>query len=527
MTALLTPISDAAPAGSDLSYDPEFERLVTEIEKLTSLAGESPDWRFIKAECEATLREKSKDLRVMSWLVAAKANLEGWSGIAEGFEAYVAIARTFWPSLFPPLKRLRARAGQVEWLWGVISRRIAALPTSANDAASIRAIEPLVADAGSFFAEHLQDADPGIGAVRSALREKLKTLPEPAAPPVPAPEPAHTNGAAAALVEVAAPKPVVAPPPVEAVAVDASSLASLDQAQDAARGFRDAMMTLAHHSRKVSPADAWSYRLLRIAAWLTVERAPESEGGKTPLRAPKQQERDLLESLRANGQWDGLLEAAEDAAAMHTFWLDAHRMTALALENKGLRNARDIVASETKAFVDRVSGVAHLLFSNGTPFASSETIDWLVAAGPAKASGSAMTTEDASDALVNELDARLQASTPAEAIASALADADRLPIPRARFRARLAIARRAQTSDLLEVALILYDQLLPEVTPTLESWEPALASELLANHLTALRAFLRNPELPAAEREANEQKAASLFRRLLAVDPHAALRLRG
>ncbi|MDF2698078.1 MAG: hypothetical protein K0S65_6461, partial [Labilithrix sp.] len=183
--SLLAPISPDALAGVDLSYDPEFERLVAEIEKLTSLAGESPDWHYIRSESERTLRDKAKDLRVMSWHVAAKANVEGWSGIVSGLATFLALAKTFWPSLFPPAKRLRARAGQVEWLWGVLAKRIAALPTAASDVAAVRSLEAHVPELSAFFAEQLKDTDPGMGSLRSALREKIRQLPEPPPPPPP------------------------------------------------------------------------------------------------------------------------------------------------------------------------------------------------------------------------------------------------------------------------------------------------------------------------------------------------------
>ena len=99
IAALSLPITDDAPAGVDLSYEPDFEPLSNEIEKLTALAGEAPNWYFVASESERMLRERSKDLRVMSWLVAAKANLEGWSGIASGLEMYVAVAQAFWDTL--------------------------------------------------------------------------------------------------------------------------------------------------------------------------------------------------------------------------------------------------------------------------------------------------------------------------------------------------------------------------------------------------------------------------------------------
>jgi type VI secretion system protein VasJ len=559
---LVAPISAETPAGTDLSYDPDFERLVAEMAKLTSLAGEVPDWHFVLAECERTLREKSKDLRVMSWLVAAHAYTSGWSGIATGLAAYAALTRTYWPTLFPPANRLRARAGQVEWLWGVLARRVAALPVDAADAPLARSLEPRVAELTAFFAENLKDADPGGGSFRAALREKLRVLAEAAPQPQPQPQPPLAppagNGAASTAstkagldgtssstpysstngANGAARAPTIAagpPPAVAAVAIDASSLAGLEQTQDAAGALRDPLTTLAHHARRVAPATAWPYRVLRFSAWLTVERAPEAEGTKTPLRAPKGQERELLSSLHAAGQWDALLEAAEEFVIAQIFWLDPHRMSALALDHKGpdFRAARQAVGRETAWFLERVPGLTHLTFSNGTPFATPETIDWLAAEQARFAKGSASSgvegheasTEDA--ALLASLDERLATGSAGEAFAQTLADAEHLTSPRSRFRAHLAVARKAQTADHLDVAHALYERLLLQVDSTLERWEPALSAEAIGGFLKVIRLLGRNRKEGAAEQEPDDRREALLFRRLLTLDPHAALRSRG
>ena len=549
---LVAPISAEAPAGADLSYDPDFERLVAEIEKLTSLASEVPDWHFVLTECERILREKSKDLRVMSWLVAASAYTSGWSGIASGLAAYAALVRFYWPTLFPPANRLRARAGQVEWLWGVLAKRVAALPADANDAALVRSLEPRVAELAAFFAESLKDADPGIGSFRAALRDKLRVLAADSPPPAtPASPPASESGLAANVPAAAhpvvsppsatgtsmaarAPAPPVGPPPaIAAIAIDPSALTGLDQTQDAARTLRDPLTSLAHHARRVAPAVAWPYRVLRVAAWLTVERAPEAEGHKTLLRGPKAQDRELLTTLHAAGQWDALLDAAEDAVATNIFWLDPHRMTALALEHKGpeFRGARQAIGRETAWLLERVAGLTHLAFSNGTPFASPETIDWLAAEQARFAAGSAPSLaagEDTSDAtaLVAALEERLASGPADDAFAQTLADAEKLSSPRSRFRAHLAVARKAQTAEHLDVAHALYERLLLQVDSTLEQWEPALSAEVLGGFLKVLRLLGRNRKAGAVEQEIDDPRESLLFRRLLALDPHAALRSR-
>ena len=534
---LSQPISADAPAGIDLSYEADFEPLANEIEKLTSLAAEAPNWHFIASESERMLCERSKDLRVLSWLVAARANLEGWSGIASGLAMYVAIAEAFWPTLYPPGKRPRARAGQVEWLWGVVGKRIAALPVAAADVATVRGLEPLIAAAASFFAEQLKDADPGVGALRVAYREKMKTLPEEAPVPPPSPPVAvaapvvAVSSSPAALTPapvVAAPVVAVAAPTVSAVAIDATSLANLVATLDAARKLRASLVTLAHHGRSVAQASPWSYGVLRFATWIAIERAPEPDSGKTtPLRAPDPRDRGILDQVRTSGNWDGLIEVAEEAAAENPFWLDPHRMTAVALEQKGpaFAEARRAVIRETLSFVERASGVVDLLFADGTRFASAETADWIAASRGAASAGKATTAPTESS--LGDFEAKLQAASGPDALADLLGDAERLTAVRDRFRARLLVANHAQTGDQLDVALALYERLLPDVTPTLEAWEPALAADLIGNYLKICRRLFGTRERTTTEIDIQERKEALLFQRLLSLDPHVALRLRG
>lgn len=545
LNALVAPISSDRPVGLDLSYEPEFEKLVGEIEKLTSLAGEVPDWSFVHDECARLLGERSKDLRMMTWLVAAKAFTRGWRGIADGLDAYAALSQAFWPTLFPPANRLRARAGQVGWLWEVLAKRVAALPTDASDAELVRSLEPRLREAAARFREYLKDADPGMSALRAALNEKIRLLPEvqapkeapPASPSPPSPSPPSPSSPplVVALPVESAPAAPVAPPPqvveIAPIAVSEVSVAALDQAFDTARALRDPLTSLAHQARRLAPDSSWPYRLLRTVAWLTVERLPEAESGKTFLRAPKTQERELLANLYAAGQWDGLLEASEEAAAMHIFWLDPHRMTSLALERKGpaFHGARQAVGREVAALLARLDGLSTLSFSNGTPLVSPETIDWL--AGEQGRFASRGSTARATDplaaeghaALLEALEQRLARGAVDDALAATLADVEASSGARTRFLGHLAVARKAQSTGHLELALALYERLVQQVDSTLERWEPGLSADVLSGALRVLQQIRRNQRSGSLEQGSEDLRESSLFRRLLALDPHAAL----
>ena len=106
---ILAPIGGANPAGRDVGYEPTFEKLAAELEKVTAVAGELPDWGFVRRESARILREESeKDLRVASWWVASAGVLDGWPAAAEGVSTYQAFVDRFWNEMvFPPQARAR------------------------------------------------------------------------------------------------------------------------------------------------------------------------------------------------------------------------------------------------------------------------------------------------------------------------------------------------------------------------------------------------------------------------------------
>jgi type VI secretion system protein VasJ len=533
LSLLLAPVSASQPAGVDLSYDPEFERLSGEIKKQSSLASELPDWAFVATECDRTLRERSKDLRVMTWLVAAKFQREGWQGAVDGLTWLLALAREYWPIMLPPIARARARGAQLEWLWGALAKRVTSLAAHDSDAEQVRALAPLVTEIGAFFLEQLKDADPGMGALRIAVRTKISALAEPP-PAVPEASPAQARPRADGSGPTEALAPVVITPREREMEVlpERSHGRGLAEAQDAARALRERLLTLAHDARRDAATSAWPYRVLRNAAWLTVEQAPEVDNGKTFLRAPKPQEHEMLARLANAESWDGLLDAAEQAVGEHPFWLDPHRYAALALERKGVpfRDARQAVMCELHAFLDRVAGVQALAFSNGTPFAMRETLEWLEleasrVSRPANVAAERGASSGSLDAWLITMNERFATAATDEALAVSMLEANRLPSARERFGARLALAQRAHTAQRGEFALALYERFLPEVTETLESWEPALAARLLGSYLKARRAFPRNFPRGGPDSYSSDAIESALFRRLLAIDPHEALRL--
>ncbi len=102
---LLKPISDEAPCGEDLSYDPslqELETLARGKEETQFSAAEQPDWKGLQARC-LELFARSKDLRIAMTLAVASLEVDGLSGFRESLLLLKGLLEKYWPIFFPQL----------------------------------------------------------------------------------------------------------------------------------------------------------------------------------------------------------------------------------------------------------------------------------------------------------------------------------------------------------------------------------------------------------------------------------------
>ena len=122
---LLAPISEAAPAGVWLRFEPVYD----EIKRLR--ATEDPglpqgvwqrelkraDWPAVADLCAQVLAGTSKDLQIAAWLTEAWIHQHGFSGLERGARLLAGLCRRFWPDLYPALdgEDAEARLAPIAW----------------------------------------------------------------------------------------------------------------------------------------------------------------------------------------------------------------------------------------------------------------------------------------------------------------------------------------------------------------------------------------------------------------------------
>jgi type VI secretion system protein VasJ len=514
---LLAPLAGTNPAGVDISYDPQFERVKAEIDKLSSVDNLEPSWKDVQEVGAGLLSSKSKDLRIASWMGVAKVKTGGWPGFAETLVLYDGLSRSFWDVMFPEVRRARARVNAFSWLAEMVVKHLEPLDVGFGDADAVRACDEVLKDLDQLLADKLGELYPGPGQLRSLLRDKVRAIPEPAAPaasPVETAAAEATNGVAAG-----APAPTIA------------AATSVEDVGSAVRENGHAIVAAAAILRAADPTRAWAYKLQRWGAWIAIEDAPPSEDGQTRLPPPPDDLRQKFSAARDAQKWLELLHAAEEATGEYLFWLDAHRNVANALDRlgPGFAAAREVVGREVASFVARLPKLDTLCFSDGTPFAEAATRSWLeedarkYGGSGGSAGAAAASAEDEEIAKrFTEAQKMVAEGKVGDGLAVALALADRGADGRVRFRSRLAVGKMALDGSKPELARPLLEHLLGDVERHgLEAWEPGLCASLYAQLLVATREVSRAKGGPA-ELVAKEQY---LFERLCRIDPAAAMKL--
>jgi len=128
LEALVLPIAEAAPAGANLRLAPAdltFERIQqsrSEVDPRVDPTGtgRAADWAAVVRECDAALRQKSKDLELAAWLTEGWARTRGFAGLRDGLRLVASLCDAFWDRLHPGLDDgaldLALRARPLNWL---------------------------------------------------------------------------------------------------------------------------------------------------------------------------------------------------------------------------------------------------------------------------------------------------------------------------------------------------------------------------------------------------------------------------
>ena len=509
------PISEQDPAGGDVRFEPDGEALSREIEKLSSpTASGGVDWKKVVDLSTKILSEQSKDLLVACYLSMGLFHTEQAAGLAQGIHVVRDLLENFWETLHPPQKRMRGRRNALEW-WQ--EKTLEALQSIGPQGTSQEAISALGEDLDGidrFLAENMEDA-PGLrrlidiaAALKTAAAEATEEKPETDSQKALEPEP-----------------PAAGPASTESPA----GIQTEAEIQQALRGGLGKLREVAAFYMGQNLFHPLVYRLNRIAAWTPVEGLPPSTDGKTRIPPPPQQIVTAIETLYQGGDWQGLLKTAESRVGEFLFWLDLSRFAAESMDHLGHENLRDLIAGEASLFVSRLKGLEALCFSDGKPFADTETKAWLKRFTSSGGTQEALAFSAVSGASTDEVQAKIaEEYTKARGLVKKKKIGDAVSLlhrqlcdgssGKEKLLWRIALSQLLVSAKEERTAVPHLMDVLQDVDRYhLEQWEPDLALQAMMGIYTGFR---------SQKGEEFKPKAAEILDRIAGLNPAQALQLK-
>lgn len=523
-----TPISEDQPAGVDIRYEPDFDALQAEIDKLSSPTSSGTiDWNRVATLSADILAEKSKDILVASYFAVSQIHTSGLDGLAVGLQVYHDLLANFWETLYPKKKRIRGRIAAIEW-W--LEKTDAVLSGSEPQSLDLERKNELLEQC-SRIDGLLDEFLDGSGLTCRPISRFVEQISAKEADTSQKPQVQDKEPPA-----VADKKPVAeeiqqntSNPPAAPVSVTADASKDL-KPKEAVQQALQILVRTAPALNKENPASPLSYQLLRFALWTPLEVLPPVTDGKTLIPPPDPQFVAMLQDLTARADWHSLIQTAETQLRQSPFWLDLNRFTCQALENLGqpYNKASDAVIQEVQRLLDRLPGLITMLFSDGRPMADQESQEWIQSlsatddAMPPSLMSQLTATAGAGESLLatrmQEAESLLKEQKLLEAVVLLQDEVKRSGSEREKVLWQLALCKILSSGKQAETALPLFDQLVDTVDKfKLTCWEPALALEV---YMTVWNGLQRLPK------KGIEDRLNAILQMITRIDTVTGLRLK-
>ncbi len=184
--AWLAPISEANPAGEDARYDALHEDIRNEAAKIDSPSAGTTDWEIVLRDSEKLTCTQAKDLLIESYAAFSLFQVEGLLGLAAGLFLLAESMDTFWDVMYPPARRIRARANALNWLTNKLDTTLSEVPIGAGDHDAVDALDAAVKRLRVVVGERFEDAAPALRPLSDTVERLKMSLPARADAPAPA-----------------------------------------------------------------------------------------------------------------------------------------------------------------------------------------------------------------------------------------------------------------------------------------------------------------------------------------------------
>lgn len=387
----LEPIPGGSPVGNDASNEEEYFVLNMEIPKT------APDYKKCIELSAVILKEKSKDIKIATWLCFAMFRTEKIKGFVNGLKIIYHFLKRYENNLFPDNPNYRSKAIQFlnqSRFFKLVEREV---PNASNAKDFIEAdiiLKGIVDECSKLFPDNHPVLKFIVEVLESHAETANKLLSPPKEKPA-APQEFKPIEKKVEVIEKAATETMVAPKVVEKP-VEQTAPAKEPAAQPLKVGSENEgviqlrqILTQFYeyqvegNKKEKIPESYFVFGIARQLQWGKLFRPPETDG-VTQLEAPNSIMLTNIKKWFETSDWDTLIPRIEinflKADSVFPYWFDSQRFVTRALEQKGGNYvlASEEIKRQLSQIINRIPDIHKLKFRDKqTPFADDETTKWI------------------------------------------------------------------------------------------------------------------------------------------------------
>ena len=377
----INPISSESPTGVDASNEEEYFKLNMEIPKT------SPDYKKCIEYADIILKEKSKDIKVATWLCFALFRTEKIKGLRDGLDIIYQLLNKFGNELYPSNTQHRSKAIQfinASRFYKLVEREKIVSTNAETVLESEKIIAKIIEECTKLFPEN----NPVLKTLQATLKthgDTARKLTAPKKAEVKPPEPVKSVETQSVVQQKVTPErsseQIVNPQPAPAATKFITE-------KDGISHLRQMLLFFFESDedgvkKEKLPENHFLFGISRQLQWSKLIRPPETDK-VTTIEAPNQIIQGKLKEWFAAGNWDTLIPRIEinflKGENVFRYWLDLQRYSVKSLEQKGgpyVQAAEDIKIQLAR-LLNRIPDLIQFKFKDKqTAFADPETIKWI------------------------------------------------------------------------------------------------------------------------------------------------------
>lgn len=459
-TSIVKPIAGESPVGERLLDEPLFDFVEDQMMKVGSLSHASVQWQEVEHSAITLLNEKSKDIKLLVYLLQCLHNQLTPSRFITSFGVMSDFIEHYWNDCFPaPGKRgnlpRRKFFSQMCQRFSIAVEKFDFASLDSQDREELQA----VVEGWQKTIEANELSSDVADSVALTITNQLKRAQEREKLQQTAAQPVSTDSTT-----------------TQASAAPASSL-SVDNSSD--KAAKQTLLKVAEYLAEQESGSALAIRVRRHALWGAITALPDHDhNGKTLLRG-MQMER-VKEYQDQLHQPDlALWRKVEQSLTIAPYWFEGQLMSHDIAKSLGQETWCQAIREETQSFIQRYPSVVELKFKDGSPFLTDLVRDWLASGEAASAGGSVSGNwneqREEAFSLAKEGGIAVAMSMLNDGLVAATE-------PRDRFYWRLLSADLLKHNHLDAMAKEQYQTLKQEIMQTsVTEWEPSLIEQLERN----------------------------------------------